>query len=107
MTAPISLPGGRSESLLPSYPTLPAVRIGRLTVDEKFQGQGRGAAALMNAAQRTWQAAPAAFAMLVDAKNEQAIEFYRHQGSRALLSQPRTLFLPLATLQKAFAQTQP
>src|SRR5436305_10882721 len=33
---------------LPRYPTLPAVRIGRLAVDEKFQGRGLAAAMLMN-----------------------------------------------------------
>src|ERR1700681_2832437 len=35
---------------LPRYPTLPAVRIGRLAVDQKFQARGLGAALPMNAA---------------------------------------------------------
>jgi ribosomal protein S18 acetylase RimI-like enzyme len=86
---------------LPRYPTLPAVRIGRLAVDERFQGRGLGAALLANAAKRAIQAA-AAFALLVDAKNDQAVAFYQRYGFRALISQPRTLFLPLATAQKAF-----
>src|SRR5215471_14107193 len=54
---------------LPRYPTLPAVRIGRLAVDERFQGRGLGAALLADAAQRTLRAPAAAFALLVDAKN--------------------------------------
>jgi ribosomal protein S18 acetylase RimI-like enzyme len=87
---------------LPRYPTLPAVRIGRLAVDQKFPGRGLGAALLIDAAHRTIQAAPAAFAILVDSKNDQAVTFYQHHGFRALASQPRTLFLPLTTMLKAF-----
>jgi len=89
---------------LPRYPTLPAVRIGRLAVDQRFHKRGLGAALLMNATDRTMPAHAAAFALLVDAKNEQAVAFYRHHGFRALASQPRTLFLPLATAQKVLLQ---
>jgi ribosomal protein S18 acetylase RimI-like enzyme len=85
---------------LPRYPTLPAVRIGRLAVDERFQGRGLGAALLMNAADRTVRSDAAAFTLLVDAKNDQAVAFYRRYGFRALATHPRTLFLPLATAQK-------
>jgi len=86
---------------LPRYPTLPAVRIGRLAVDEKFQGCGLAVAILMNAAHRTLQDAAAAFTLLVDAKNDRAVAFYQHHGFRALASQPRTPFLPLANAQEA------
>jgi ribosomal protein S18 acetylase RimI-like enzyme len=86
---------------LPRYPTLPAVRIGRLAVDERFQGRGLGAALLMDAATRTKHADAAAFTLLVDAKNDRAVAFYRRYGFRVLVSQPRTLFLPLATAHKA------
>jgi GNAT superfamily N-acetyltransferase len=89
---------------LPRYPTLPAVRIGRLAVDERFQGRGLGAALLMNAAHRTLNADAAAYTLLVDAKNDRAVAFYRHHGFRALTSQPRTLFLPLAVVQKALLE---
>jgi GNAT superfamily N-acetyltransferase len=86
---------------LPRYPTLPAVRIGRLAVDQRFQSRGLGAALLADAAHRAMHADIAAFTLLVDAKNEQAVAFYQHHGFRTLLSQPKTLFLPLATTQKA------
>jgi ribosomal protein S18 acetylase RimI-like enzyme len=85
---------------LPRYPTLPAVRIGRLAVDLKFRGRGLGAAMLADAASRTLQAPPAVFALLVDAKNEDAVAFYQRHGFRPLASQPRTLFLPMATAGK-------
>jgi ribosomal protein S18 acetylase RimI-like enzyme len=87
---------------LPRYPTLPAVRIGRLAVDQRFQGRGLGGALLVDATRRSIQSPPAVYALLVDAKNDQAVAFYQRYGFRALASQPRTLFLPLATAQKAF-----
>ncbi len=85
---------------LPRYPALPAVRIGRLAVDLQFRGRGLGAAMLADAASRTLQAPPAVFALLVDAKNDDAVAFYRRYGFRPLASQPRTLFLPMATAEK-------
>lgn len=85
---------------LPRYPTLPAVRIGRLAVDRRFQGRGLGGALLADAIRRTLQAPPAAYTILVDAKNDRAVAFYQHHGFRSLASQPRTLFLPLATAAK-------
>jgi ribosomal protein S18 acetylase RimI-like enzyme len=84
---------------LPRYPTVPAIRIGRLSVDKGFQGRGLGAALLADAAVRALKADAAAFTLLVDAKNDQAVAFYQHFGFRILASQPRTLFLPLATAQ--------
>ncbi len=82
---------------LPRYPTLPGVRIGRLAVDQAFRERGLGGALLADAVRRTLQAPPAVFTLLVDAKNENAASFYRHHGFLSLNSQPRTLFLPLAT----------
>ena len=60
---------------LPRYPTLPAVRIGRLAVHQRFQGRGLGGALLMDAARRSLQSPPAVYALLVDAKNDQAVGF--------------------------------
>ena len=85
---------------LPRYPTLPAVRIGRLAVDQRFQRRGLGELMQMNAVHRTIQDAAAAFALLVDAKNDQATAFYRRYGFRPVVDKPRTLFLPLVTAQK-------
>lgn len=85
---------------LPRYPSLPAVRIGRLAVDVKFRGRGLGGALLADAVRRTPQAPPAVYTLLVDANNEEAAAFYRHYGFLPLASQSRTLFLPLATAQR-------
>lgn len=85
---------------LPRYPTLPAVRIGRLAVDQKFQRRGLGGALLIDAARRSSQSPPAVYTLMVDAKNENAVAFYQRFGFRTLASQPRVLFLPLATAEK-------
>ena len=85
---------------LPRYPSIPAVRIGRLAVGTRFQGMGLGGALLADALDRVMSSPPAAYAMLVDAREERAVAFYRHYGFVPLVSQPRTLFLPVATAEK-------
>ena len=55
---------------------------------------------LIDAVHGTRQASAAAFALLVDAKNDRAAAFYERYGFRAIAGRPRTLFLPLATAQK-------
>ncbi|WP_022653814.1 GNAT family N-acetyltransferase [Aquaspirillum serpens] len=82
---------------LPRYPTVPAVRMGRLAVDQAFKGQGLGSAMLADALERTARAEIAAFALMVDAKDERAATFYQHHGFIALPDLPLILFLPLAT----------
>ena len=82
---------------LPRYPTVPAVRMGRMAVDEHFQGQGLGGALLADALERAATAEIAAYALIVDAKDEGAAAFYRHHGFIPLPSSPRCLFLPFAT----------
>jgi GNAT superfamily N-acetyltransferase len=91
---------------LPRYPTVPAVLIGRLAIGEEFQGRGLGAALLADAASRALSADVAAFALLVDAKDDEAVSFYKHHGFEQFDSQPRTLFLPLATAEKALRTTR-
>jgi hypothetical protein len=85
---------------LPRYPTLPAVRIGRLAVGLGFLGRGLGGALLVDVTRRTLQSPAAVYALLVDAKNDQGAAFYRRYLFRSVVGQPRTLFLPLATAQK-------
>ncbi len=86
---------------LPRYPTVPTVRMGRLAVDQSFKGQGLGGALLADAVDRAAHSEFAAFALTVDAKDEAAAAFYRHHGFVALPDSPRTLFLPLATVQRS------
>lgn len=85
---------------LPRYPTVPAVRMGRLAVDKAFKGQGLGSALLADALNRAISSEVAAFALIVDAKDETSAAFYKHHGFIALSDSPLTLFLPLATVKK-------
>ncbi|RMX08155.1 GNAT family N-acetyltransferase [Corticibacter populi] len=82
---------------LPRYPTVPAVRMGRLAVDQAHQGEGLGAALLADALDRSCRSEIASYAMLVDAKDESAADFYKHHGFIAMKDEPLTLFLPLTT----------
>jgi ribosomal protein S18 acetylase RimI-like enzyme len=90
---------------LPRYPTLPAVRIGRLAVDTKYRGQGVGRLLLWDAAMRALRAEQANFTLLVDAKDDAAVEFYRHHGFVSFTTAPRVLFLPLGTTAKILNQS--
>lgn len=92
---------------LPRHPTVPAVRLGRLAVDRHCQGRGLGGALLADALERSLRSEIAASAMVVDAKDEAAIAFYRHNGFIALPESPRTLFLPLASFQAARSSSSP
>ena len=58
----------------------------------------------MNAEHRTSRPKAVAYTLLVDAEKDRAVAFYRHHGFRSFASQPQTLFLPLATAQKALLE---
>jgi GNAT superfamily N-acetyltransferase len=86
---------------LPHYP-VPAAVLGRLAVDQSYQGRGLGETLLMDAIRRTLRAseAMAVHAIVVDAKHERARAFYERYGFRSFATMPRRLFLPLETFEK-------
>ena len=86
---------------LPRYPVLPAALVGRLAVDQRFHRRGLAGALLADAALRVLKSDTKAFALIVDAKDDNAVAFYRAQGFMAFASRPMTLFLPIGTLKKA------
>lgn len=83
---------------LPRYEAVPAIRMGRLAVDQAFSGRGLGGALLVDAMRRAADSAIAAFAMIVDAKDKRAAAFYKHYEFIELTDSPLRLFLPLATV---------
>jgi GNAT superfamily N-acetyltransferase len=93
-----ALPASTAKKL-PRYPTVPAVRMGRLAVAGAYAGTGLGAALLANALQRACRAEIAAYALVVDAKDVKAAGFYAHHGFAPLPDSPMTLFLPLASVK--------
>ena len=88
---------------LPRYPTVPAVRMGRLAVSVAHHGAGLGAALLANALQRASRSEIAAFALVVDAKDAKAARFYAHHGLQPLLDASLTMFIPLGSVKSLIA----
>ena len=84
---------------LPKYP-VPVVLLGRLAVAESRQRTGLGSILLADALQRIAQASQvmAVYAVVVDALNDQAAEFYQQFGFVHLPSQPLKLFLPMESI---------
>jgi hypothetical protein len=90
---------------LPRYPVVPATLMGRLAIDKRLQAQGAGEYLLMNALHRSLQASRqvAAVAVIVDAKDEDAVAFYRHYEFVPFKDQPARMFLPVGIIEKLFA----
>lgn len=88
---------------LPRYPSIPAVRLGRLAVHEDIQGQGLGAFLLMDAMDRSLGSEVAWAVFLVDAKNESAKAFYQSFGFQSFQDEHRSLFLPRKTIEPLFS----
>ena len=91
---------------LPRYETIPAALIGRLARDQRTRGRGVGELLLADAIKHVLAAehSVAIWAVLVDAKDEAAAEFYRRFGFVPFPSRPSRLFLPTATARKANAR---
>ena len=86
---------------LPRYPLLPGAIIGRLAVDQRWQGLGLGSDLIVDAIVRATRTEAAIFALIVDAKSERAAAFYQRHGFAALEGRPGSLFLPLARAARA------
>ncbi|RXK82128.1 GNAT family N-acetyltransferase [Chlorobaculum sp. 24CR] len=85
---------------MPRYDAIPASRIGRLAVDERYQGRGLGSVLIADALKKSSNTAMGVYALLVDAKDHNATAFYQHHGFIPCLGRPQTLFLPLGTIGK-------
>lgn len=90
---------------LPRYPVVPATLLGRLAVDRRLHGQGMGEYLLMDALRRALEASHevASVAVVVDAKNEAALAFYRRYDFIPFPDVPNRLFLPMGTIEPLFA----
>lgn len=88
---------------LPRYPLVPATLLGRLAVDRRFRGQGRGRFLLADALFRAVRSEVASFAVVVDAKDEAARRFYERESFLPLPEQPIKLFRPMADIAALFA----
>ncbi|HMD96135.1 MAG TPA: GNAT family N-acetyltransferase [Terriglobia bacterium] len=89
---------------LPKYPLIPATLVGRLAVSAAFRGQGLGEMLLMDALYRSLGGSRqlASVGVVVDAKDDAAVAFYRKYGFLELPKIPRRLLLPMATVERLF-----
>lgn len=90
---------------LPRYGQLPVTLLGRLAVDRSAGGQGVGEFLLMDALRRSLEAAQqiASMAVIVEAKDERAENFYRHFDFQPFQQTPLRLFLSMAQVAKLFS----
>ena len=90
------------ERKYPKHP-LPALRLARLAVSQQLKGKGYGGLLLAEAVHRTLLVAEQAglIGLVVDAKDENAYNFYERYGFVPIPDSPLQLFLPLATMLKA------
>lgn len=82
---------------------MPIVRVGRLAIDLRHQGQKLGGVLLYDVIQRAASGDIGAFAVVVDAKDDAAVAFYERHGFVAFESAPRMLFLSIAYGLQRFA----
>lgn len=85
---------------MPRYDAIPASRIGRLAIDKRYQKRGLGSVLIADALKKSSDASMGVYAVLVDAKDDNATAFYQRHGFTSCLSRPQTLFLPLGTVSK-------
>lgn len=98
-------PGELSDELvkkLPRYPILPGILLGRLAVDESHQAKKIGTYLLLDGLKRSLSVSDqiGIVAIIVDAKNDAAIRFYKKYGFIELPDNRYRLFMPLNAIKK-------
>lgn len=87
---------------LPRYPLIPATLLGRLAIDRRHHGKGYGRFLLADALYRSLRSEVASFAVIVDAKDDNARKFYERESFLPFPDQPMKLFLPMASIEGLF-----
>lgn len=87
---------------LPRYPLLPAILLGRLAVDSSRQGQGLGGVILIDALKRVLRATEqvASVAVIVEAIDEKAVNFYKKYGFQQFKEHSFKLYLPVKAIEQ-------
>ncbi len=97
------IPDEIRKKLPPSYKNIPVTLLGRLALDQRFQGQGIGKLILIDALKRTYETSKnvASFAVIVDPIDKDAENFYKKYG---FIKLPDTgkMFLPMKTISRLF-----
>lgn len=100
--SPSDLPPAIAHRLL-RYPLIPAILLGRLAIDRRFQGQKLGRRLLLSALARAMASSTevAAFAVIVDALDEAARRFYERYDFQPFPDTPTRLFLPMRSIEQS------
>lgn len=91
------------EKLPKSYESIPTTLLGRLAIDNRFQGQGVGKLMLIDALKRSYELSKTvgSFAVVVDPIDQDAENFYDKYGF-IKLSDSGKMFLPMKTINQIF-----
>jgi len=86
---------------LPRYPVLPGILLGRLAVNQNMTGNKIGAYLLMDALKRSLAVSHqiGIVAVIVDAKDANAVNFYKHFDFIPFSANDHRLFLPMGTIR--------
>jgi ribosomal protein S18 acetylase RimI-like enzyme len=98
------LPEEITKKLPPNYKNLPATLLGRLAIDNSFQGQGLGELLLIDALKRSYDTSVtsvASMAVIVDPLDDAAIKFYKKYGF-ILLPDSGKMFIAMDTISTLF-----
>lgn len=91
------------EKLPRSYKSIPTTLLGRLAIDNRFQGQGIGKLILIDALKRCCKISKTigSFAVIVDPIDQDAERFYTKYGFIKLPDSGK-MFLPMKTIHQLF-----
>lgn len=96
----VSLLPNEIQKKLPRYPSIPAILIGRLAVHKDCQGNRLGELLIFNALKRSLSLSKeiGCWAILVEAKDKRAVDFYKNYGFLQFPNCQNNLYLPTKTV---------
>lgn len=97
------IPSEFKKKLPKSYTSIPTTLLGRLAIDNRFQGQGIGKLLLIDALNRSYEISKSigSFAVIVDPIDDDAERFYDKYGFINLPDSGK-MFLPMDTIKTLF-----
>ena len=98
-----SIPDQIRKKLPRAYESIPTTLLGRLAIDDRFQGQGIGKLILIDALKRSYEISKTigSFAVVVDPIDQYAENFYNKYGFIKLPDSGK-MFLPMKTISQLF-----
>ncbi len=98
------IPADLQKKLPKSYSSIPTTLLGRLAIDNRFQGKGIGKILLIDALKRSYEISKSigSFAVIVDPLDKDAETFYEKYGF-IKLPVSKKMFLPMKTIKSLFS----